>query len=124
IERKIEIQSRRKARALYPKHAQKRAAAIPQIFDAERAKYLPVINQLEIIRRHVLGFENRHLSRALEKHTPLNNQKLLIEKKYERLKTAPPLPLFTSDELQQLQTDAIGEQNIEKTLRLENIRQS
>jgi hypothetical protein len=124
IERKIEISSRRKARVLHPKNAEKRAAAILQIAETERAKHLPVINQLETIRRHVLGFENRHLSRAQEKHTPLHNQKLLIEKKYERLKTTQPLPLFTPDEIQQLQSEAIREQNIEKILMLENIRQA
>lgn len=124
IERKIETISRRKAHALNPKNAEKRAAAILQIAETERAKHLPVINQLETIRRHVLGFENRHLSEAQEKHTRVHNQKLLIEKKYERLKTDPPLPLFTPDEIQQLQSEAIGEQNIEKTLLLETIRQS
>lgn len=124
IERKIEITSRRKARALHPKNSEKRAAVILQIAETERANHQSVINQLETIRRHVLGFENRHLSEAQEKHTPLHNQKLLIEKKYERLKTTQPLPLFTPDEIQQLQTEAIGEQNIEKILMLENIRQA
>lgn len=124
IERQIEIISRRKARQLHPKNAEKRAAAILQIAETERANHQPVINQLETIRHHVLGFENRHLSEAHEKHTPLHNQKLLIEKKYERLKTALPLPLFKPDEIQQLQSEAIGEQNIEKILMLENIRQS
>lgn len=124
IERKIEIISRRKARQLHPKNAEKRAAATSLIAETERAKHLPVINQLETIRRHVLGFENRHLHEAEEKHTQLNNQKLLIEKKYQYLKIDAPLPLFTPDELQQLQTEAIGEQNIEKILLLENIRQS
>ena len=124
IERKIDNLSRRKARALHPKNAEKRAAAILQIAETERANHQPVINQLETIRHHVLGFENRHLSEAHEKHTPLHNQKLLIEKKYERLKTASPLPLFTPDEIQQLQSEAIGEQNIEKILMLENIRQA
>lgn len=124
IERKIEITSRRKARALHPKNAEKRAAAILQIAETERANHQPVINQLETIRRHVLGFENRHLSEAQEKHTPLHNQKLLIEKKYERLKTTQPLPLYTPDEIQQLQSEAIGEQNIGKILMLENIRQA
>lgn len=124
IERQIGHLSRRKARALHPKNAEKRAAAIPQIAETERANHQPVIKQLETIRHHVLGFENRHLSDAHEKHTPLHNQKLLIEKKYERLKTNSPLPLFTPDELQQLQSEAIGEQNIEKILLLENIRQA
>lgn len=124
IEREIGHLSRCKARALHPKNAEKRATAIPQIAETEREKFKPVINQLETIRRHVLGFENRHLSEAQEKHTPLHNQKLLIEKKYERLKTTQPLPLFTPDEIQQLQSEAIGEQNIEKILLLENIRQA
>lgn len=124
IERKIEIISRRKARALHPKNSEKRAAVILQIAETERANHQPVINQLEIIRRHVLGFENRHLNEAHEKYTPLHNQKLLIEKKYERLKTTQPLPLFTPDEIQQIQSEAISEQNIEKILMLENIRQA
>lgn len=124
IERKIEITSRRKARALHPNNTEKRAVVILQITETERANHQPVINQLETIRRHVLGFENRHLSEAQEKHTPLHNQKLLIEKKYERLKTTQPLPLFTPDEIQQLQSEAIGEQNIGKILMLENIRQA
>lgn len=124
IERQIGHLSRRKAYALHPKNAEKRAAIILQIAETERANHQPVVNQLETIRRHVLGFENRHLSEAQEKHTPLHNQKLLIEKKYERLKTAPPLPLFTPDEIQQLQSEAIGEQNIEKILLLENIRKA
>lgn len=124
IERKIEINSRRKARQLNPKNAEKRAVLLSQIAEAERSKFMPVIKQLETIRRHVLGFENRHLNEAQEKHTRIHNQKLLIEKKYERLKTAAPLPLFTPDELQQLQTEAIREQNVEQTMYLENIRQS
>ena len=124
IERQISHLSRCKAYALHPKNAEKRAAAIPQIAETERANHQPIINQLETIRHHVLGFENRHLSEAHEKHTPLHNQKLLIEKKYERLKTALPLPLFTPNEIQQLQSEAIGEQNIEKILLLENIRQA
>jgi len=124
IERKIEITSRRKARTLHPKNTEKRAAAILQIAETERANNQPLINQLETIRHHVLGFENRHLSAAHEKHTPLHNQKLLIEKKYERLKANSPLPLFTPDELQQLQTEAIGEQNIEKILLFENVRKA
>lgn len=124
IERQIDHLSRRKARALHPKNAEKRAVAILQIAETERANHQPVINQLETIRHHVLGFENRHLSEAHDKHTPLHNQKLLIEKKYERLKTNSPLPLFTPDEIQQLQSEGIGEQNIEKILMLENIRQS
>jgi len=124
IERKIEITSRQKARLLHPTNTEKRAAAILHIAEMERANHQPVIKQLETIRRHVLGFENRHLNEAHEKHTPLHNQKLLIEKKYERLKTAPPVPIFTPDEIQQLQSEAIGEQNIEKILLLENIRRS
>jgi hypothetical protein len=124
IERQIGHLSRRKARVLHPKNAEKRAAVILQIAETERAKHLPVINQLETIRRHVLGFENRHLSRAQEKHTPLHNQKLQIEKKYERLKTNSPLPYFMPDEIQQLQSEAIREQNIEKILMLENIRRA
>lgn len=124
IERKIEGVSRRKARLSHPKNAEKRAEFSVQIAQEERAKYEPVIRQLETIRRHVLGFENRHLSEAQEKHTRLHNQKLLIEKKYERLKTDVPLPLFNSDEIQQLQSEAIREQNTEKTLHLEFTRQS
>lgn len=122
IERKIEIISRRQAFNLYPQNAEKRAAALSQIAEKERAKQLPIINQLETIHRHVLGFENRHLIKAEEKHTRLHNQKLLIEKKCERLKTEMPLPLITPDEIQQLQTEAFREQNIEKILFLENIR--
>ncbi|MEJ7860514.1 MAG: hypothetical protein WKF90_02640 [Pyrinomonadaceae bacterium] len=124
IERRIETISRRKSRVAHPKNAEKRAEFSVQIAEEERAKYEPFIRQLETIRRHVLGFENRHLSEAQEKHTRLHNQKLLIEKKYERLKTDVPLPLFNPDEIQQLQTAAISEQNSEKTLRLEGIRQS
>lgn len=124
IERKTETISRRKARLAHPENAEKRAEFFVQIAEEERAKHELVIRQLETIRRHVLGFENRHLSEAQEKHTRLHNQKLLIEKKYERLKTDVPLPLFNPDEIQQLQTAAIREQNSEKTLRLEGIRQS
>ncbi len=124
IERKIEITSRRKAQIAHPKNAEKRAEEISQLAQIERAKCEPVIQQLETIRRHVLGFENRHLSEAQEKHIRLHNQKLLIEKKYERLKTVAPLPLFKSDEIQQLQAEAFREQNIEKILLLESIRQS
>ncbi len=124
IERKIAHLSRRKAHDIYPRNAKKRAASLSKIAETERVKFMPVINQLETVRRHVLGFENRHLSEAQEKQTRLHNQKLLIEKKYERLKTDSPLPLFTPDEIQQLQAEAIREQNIEKTLFLEKIRHS
>ena len=124
IERKIAHLSQLKSRNLYPKDAEKQAASLSQISETERIKFIPVLNQLETVRRHVLGFENRHLSEVQEKHRPLHNQRLLIEKKYERLKTDPPLPLFTPEEVQQLQTEAISEQNIEKTLFLEKIRQS
>ncbi|HRH41586.1 MAG TPA: hypothetical protein PKY82_08085 [Pyrinomonadaceae bacterium] len=122
IERKIEIVSRQKAWVLHPKNPAKRAESISLLAEEERAKHLPVITQLETIRRHVLGFENRHLNNAEEKHTRLHNQKLLIEKKYERQNLAIPIPIFTPDELQRLQTEAIREQNIEKILLLENIR--
>ena len=124
IERKIEIVSRSKARLIYPQNAEKRAELATKIAQDEHAKFEPVIRQLETIRRHVLGFENRHLSDAQAKHARLNNQKLLIEKKYERLKTAVPLPLFKTDEIQRLQTEAFREQNTEKILLLESIRQS
>lgn len=124
IEQRVAHFSRQKARALYPENAEKRAVLLSQIAETEREKFMPVIHQLDTVRRHVLGFENRHLSEAQEKHTPLNNQKLLIEKKYERLRTDPPLPLFTPDEIQQLQSETIRQQNIENTLLLENIRQS
>ena len=124
IERKIEIVSRRKARIIHPNNAEKRAELTSTLMLEERAKSEPVISQLETIRRHVLGFENRHLSKAQEKHTRLHNQKLLIEKKYERLQTAVPLPLFKPDEIQRLQSEAFQEQNLEKILYLESIRQS
>jgi hypothetical protein len=124
IERKIESISRRKARLAYPQNIERRTDFSVQIAQEERAKYEPVIRQLETIRRHVLGFENRHLSEAQEKHTGLHNQKLLIEKKYERLKMDAPSPIFNSNEIQQLQSEAIREQNSEKILLLESIRQS
>ena len=124
IERKIEIVSRRKARFTHPKNAEKRAESISLIAQEERSKNETVIRQLETIRRHVLGFENRHLSKAQEKHTRLHNQKLLIENKYERLKTDVPTPLFKPDEIQRLQGEALREQNLEKILLLESIRQS
>ncbi len=124
IERKIEIVSRRKARLAHPKNLGKRADSISLTAQEERAKLEPVIKQLETIRRHVLGFENRHLTQAQEKHARLNNQKLLIEKNYERLKTAVPLPLFKPDEIQRLQSEAFREQNLEKISSLESIRQS
>ncbi len=124
IERKIESISRRKARLAHPQNIEKRADFSAQIVQEERAEYEPVVRQLETIRRHVLGFENRHLSEAQEKHTRLHNEKLLIEKKYERLRTDVLLPLFSPDEIQQLQTEAIREQNSEKILQLESIRQS
>lgn len=123
IERKIEIVSRQKAWVLHPKNPAKRAESISLLAAEERAKHLPVITQLETIRRHVLGFENRHLNNVEEKHTRLHNQKLLIEKKYERQNLAIPIPIFTPDELHPLQMEAIREQNIEKILLLENIRQ-
>ena len=124
IERKIETVSRRKARLVHPQTEEKRAGLFAKIAQEEHSKYEPVIRQIETIRRHVLGFENRHLAAAREKHTRLHNQKLLIEKKYERLKTAVPLPLFKPDEIQRLQSESFREQNLEKILLLENIRQS
>jgi hypothetical protein len=120
IERKIEIVSRRKARLAHPNNAEKRAEFISVISQEERAKYEPVIRQIETIRHHLLGFENRHLAEAQEKYTRLHSQKLLIEKKYERLKTAVPTPLFKPDEIQQLQSEAIREQNLEKILHLQS----
>ncbi len=123
IEQKIEIVSRQKSWALYPKNPDKRSLSISLIANEERAKHLPVITQLETIRRHVLGFENRHLTNAEEKHTRLHNQKLMIEKKYEGQNTTTPLPIFTPSEIQQLQTEAIRNKNVEKILLLENIRQ-
>lgn len=124
IERKIEIVSRRKARLIHPKNTEKRAELTSTLAKEERFKAEPVTEQLETIRRHVLGFENRHLAKALEKHTRLHNQKLLIEKKYERLQIAVPLPLFNTDEIQKLQSEAFRKQNSEKILHLEDIRQS
>jgi hypothetical protein len=124
IERKIEIWSRRKALLAHPQNAEKRAEFAAKIAQDERAASAPVIRQLETIRHHVLGFENRHLTEAQEKHARLQNQKLLIEKKYERLKTDVPIPIFKSDEIQRLQSEAIREQNLEKILYLESIRQS
>lgn len=124
IERKIEIVSRRIARFEQPTDSEKRAELAAKISLEMRVRHEPVIRQLETIRRHVLGFENRHLTEAQEKHTRLSSQKLLIEKKYELLKTAVPLPIFNSDEIQKLQGEAIREQNLEKILMLEDIRQS
>ncbi len=124
IERKIEIWSRRSARAEHPNNVEKRAELAARFALEERARHEPVIRQLETVRHHVLGFENRHLNEAREKHTLLNNKKLLIEKKYERLKTAVPIPLFKPDEIQGLQSEAFREQNLEKILLLESIRQS
>ena len=124
IERKIEIWSRRKARAAHPNNVEKRAELAAKNAQNERARHAPLIRQLETIKHHVLGFENRHLNEAQAKHTLLNNQKLLIEKKYERLKTAVPIPLFKSDEIQGLQNEAFREQNLEKILLLESIRQA
>lgn len=124
IERKIEIISRRKARFAQPNDAEKRTELAAKIALEINVQQEPVIRQLETIRRHVLGFENRHLTEAQEKHTRLSSQKLLIEKKYERLKTSVPLPIFNSDEIQKLQGEAIREQNPEKILMLEAIRQS
>ena len=69
IERKIEIVSRRKARIIHPKNVEKRTELTSTLAKEERAKHDPVISQLETIRRHVLGFENRHLSKVQEKHT-------------------------------------------------------
>jgi hypothetical protein len=124
IERKIEILSRRKARLAQPNEAEKRAELAANIALEMRAQQESTIRQLETIRHHVLGFENRHLTEAQEKHTRLNNQKLLIERKYERLKTSVPFPIFNSDEIQGLQGEAIREQDLEKILMLESIRQS
>ena len=124
IERKIEIVSRRKAQPAQPKDAENRAELAAKIALEMRDRHEPVIRQLETIRHHVLGFENRHLTQAQEKHTRLNSQKLLLEKKCERLKVAVPLPIFKPDEIQGLQSEAIREQNLEKILMLEGIRQS
>lgn len=124
IERKIEITSRRKAILAQPNDAEKRAELAAIIAREMRVQQEPVIRQLETIRLHVLGFENRHLHEAQEKHTRLNSQKLLLEKKCERLKVAVPLPIFSSGEIQGLQSEAIREQNLEKILMLESIRQS
>lgn len=124
IERKIEIVSRRKARNIHPKNAEKQAELTLVLANEERLKAEPLLKQLETIRRHVLGFENRHLSAAQEKHIKLHNQKLLIEKKYERLQQGVPTPLFNADEIQRLQKEAFREQNSEKILHLESIRQS
>lgn len=124
IERKILHLSRQKARLLHPGNHQKQSVVLPRITETERAGYEPMIRQLETIHRHVLGFENRHLIEAEEKHTELHNQKLLIEKKYEHLGEKKPLPLLNSAEIQQLQMEAIREQDLEQTLFLENIRQS
>ena len=124
IERKIEIISRRKAAYAQPNDAEKRAELAVKIGREMRAQQEPVIRQLETIRRHVLGFENRHLHEAQEKHTRLSSQKLLIEKKYEKMKITVPLPIFKPDEIQGLQTEAIREQNLEKILMLESIRQN
>ncbi len=123
LEQKIEIVSRQKARRQHPKNPEKLAELISLLAEEERAKHLPVITQQETIHRHVLGFEYRHLNNAEEKHTQLNNQKLLIEKKYERQNTSIPIPIFTPDEIQRLQTEAFREQNVEQILLLENIRQ-
>lgn len=124
IVRKIEIISRRKSRLAQPTDAEKRTELAVKIGREMRVQQEPVIRQLETIRHHVLGFENRHLHEAQEKHARLNSQKLLIEKKYERLKAAVPLPIFKPDEIQGLQNEAIREQNLEKILMLESIRQS
>jgi len=124
IERKIEIVSRRRAQLSHPKTEEKRAELIAQIAEVERSKHESAIRQLEKIRLHVLGFENRHLNDAQQKHGRLRNQKLLIEKECERLNREVPLPLFNADEIQQLQTEAIKERNSEKTLNFERIRQS
>ena len=123
IERKIAHLRHRKARLTHPKNVEKRAELAAKFSQEERAKHTPLIQQLETIRLHVLGFENRHLTQAREKHTRLHDQKLLIEKKYERLKTAVALPLFNADEIQGLQSEAFREQNLEKILLLESIRQ-
>ena len=124
IERKIEIISRRKASHAQPNDAEKSAELAAKITLEMRVQHEPVIRQLETIRHHVLGFENRHLQEAQEKHTRLNSQKLLLQKKCERLKVAVPLPIFSSGEIQGLQSEAIREQNLEKILMLEGIRQS
>ncbi len=124
IERKIEIVSRRKARLAQPNDAEKRLEVAAKIALEMRVQQEPLIRQLETIRHHVLGFENRHLSEAQEKHVRLGNQKLLIERKYERLKTSVPLPIFKPDEIQSLQSEVIREQNLEKILMLETIRQN
>jgi hypothetical protein len=124
IERKIEIISRRKSRLAQPEDIENRAELTAKIAREMRVQQEPVIRQLETIRHHVLGFENRHLAQAQEKHARLGNQKLLIEKKYERLKIAAPLPIFKPDEIQRLQSEAIREQNLEKILLLESIRQN
>jgi hypothetical protein len=124
IERKIEIISRRKSRLAQPNDAEKRTELAAKIVREMRVQDEPVIRQLETIRHHVLGFENRHLAQAQEKHTRLSSQKLLLEKKCERLKVAVPLPVFKPDEIQGLQSEAIREQNLEKILILESIRQS
>jgi hypothetical protein len=124
IERKIELVSRRKARFAQPHDAEKRAELAAKIALEMRVEQEPIIRQIETIRRHVLGFENRYLTEAHGKHTRRNSQKLLIEKKYERLKTLLPLPIFSEDEIQRLQGAAIREQNPEKILMLESIRQS
>ena len=124
IERKIEIVSRRKSRLAQPNGAEKSAELAAKITLEMHVQHEPVIRQLETIRHHVLGFENRHLTQAQEKHTRLNSQKLLLEKKCERLKVAVPLPIFKPDEIQGLQSEAIREQNLEKILMLEGIRQS
>ncbi|MGC2234966.1 MAG: hypothetical protein WA584_02225 [Pyrinomonadaceae bacterium] len=124
IGRKIEIVSRRKGSQKYPKNTEMREKFTASAAEEERSKHDPLIRGLETIRRHVLGFENRHLFQAQEKHTRLNNQKLLIEKKYERLQTDVPLPIFEPDEIERLQSEAIREQNTEKILQLEKIRQN
>lgn len=122
IERRIENSSRRKSLAEFPKNIEKREKFAANFREQERLKQESVIRSLETIRRHVLGFENRHLFKAQEKHTRLNNHKLLIEKKYEQLQTAVPLPLFEPDEIEQLQSEATKAQNLEKVLQLETIR--
>ncbi len=124
IERKIEIISRRKAVHAQPNDAEKHAELAAKIGQEMRAQQEPVIRQLETIRHHVLGFENRHLTQTQEKHTRLSSQKLLIEKKYEKMKIAVPLPIFKPGEIQSLQSEAIREQNMGKILMLESIRQS
>lgn len=124
IERRIEHISRRKAQLAQPDDAEKRSELAAKITREMRDQQEPVIRQLETIRHHVLGFESRHLHEAQEKHTRLNSQKVLIEKKYERLKIAVPLPIFNQDEIQGLQSEAIREQNLERILLLESIRHS